>query len=104
MGVNVLGPRKTRAVARFTGLEIVHAVVWSHHDSGRDAHFTTADHRHGVLDRKTGTWEVSDPQPQDEADWDCRQDSCRYLFGKVPLDLPEIRIRRGGILYPGTRT
>ena len=82
MGTNVLGPRKTRGVARVTGLEIVHAVVWSHNDSGRHAHFTTADHRHGMLHRPTGVWEVGDPQPDDPELWTCHQASCYRLFNR----------------------
>lgn len=82
MGANVLGPRKTRAIARITELDIVHAVVWSHNESGRSVHFTTSDHRHGVLDRLSGDWCVDDePQPSDPAGWTCRQSSCHRLFG-----------------------
>jgi hypothetical protein len=58
MGVNVLGPRKTRAVARVTGLPVIRAMVWSHDESGRMAYFTTADHQHGYFDRRTGEWEL----------------------------------------------
>lgn len=80
MGANLLGARKTRALARTVGADIVHAAVWSHHDSGRVAFFTTADHRHGHLDRLTGEWDIDDPQPADPGEWDCRFSSCHRLF------------------------
>lgn len=80
MGANILGPRKTRKVAGITGLDVVHVVVWSHNDSGRSALFTTSDHRHGVLHRPTGEWEVEDPQPANPDAWTCRQSSCHRLF------------------------
>ena len=81
MGLNVLGPRKTRSVARATGLEVIHAVVQSHGDAGRAAWFTTADHVHGVLDRHTGEWKLGERQPDDPEQWTCRQSSCHALFG-----------------------
>lgn len=81
MGLNVLGPRKTRAVARATGLDVVHAVVQSHGDAGRAVWFTTRDHQHGVLDRHTGEWQTVIRQPADPQQWACRQSSCHALFG-----------------------
>lgn len=72
MGVNVLNPRKTRGIARITGLPVIRALVWSHHDSGRTAYFTTADHQHGYIDRRTGEWEL-------DADAD-HVSSCEALF------------------------
>jgi hypothetical protein len=57
MSANGLGPRKVRAIARMTGLEVVSASVWSHNESGRYAHFRTADGRCWWLDRRAGTWE-----------------------------------------------
>ena len=81
MGANVLGPRKTRAVARAVGAQIVHAAVWSHNESGRYAFFTTPDHRHGWLDRQTGESDIEDPQPTQPAQWTCRFSSCHRLFG-----------------------
>lgn len=57
MGVNALGARKVRALARMTGLDVVRASVWSHSESGRWAHLRTADGRCWWLDRKTSQWE-----------------------------------------------
>lgn len=73
MGLNVLGSRRVRAVARATGLPVVWASVYSHRASGRYAYFTTAEHQHGELDRRTGDWWLDEPP--------CRMSSCKSLFG-----------------------
>ena len=57
MSANRLGPRKVRAVARLTGLDVTAVSVWSHVDSGRWAHVRTADGRCWWLDRHLATWE-----------------------------------------------
>lgn len=56
MSAQVLSPRSTRRIARSTGLDIVRA--WSH--GGYIMTFVTADHQHGMWDKKTGEWEWDD--------------------------------------------
>lgn len=56
MGANPLGARKVRGLARMTGLDVVQASVWSHHESGRWAHLRTSDGRCWWLDRKQQEW------------------------------------------------
>ena len=57
MGAQVLGPVKTRRIARATGLDITRA--WSH--GGYVMGFVTPDHRHGWYDLKTGDHGFDDP-------------------------------------------
>ncbi|MGW2533510.1 hypothetical protein ACWCTD_03370 [Streptomyces sp. NPDC001499] len=68
MSAQVLNPASTRRIARSTGLDIARA--WSH--GGYTMAFVTADHRHGLWDKKTGEWEFE----QDPAHYT----SCSELF------------------------
>ncbi len=88
----MLGSRKVRGVARVTGLPVVWASVYSHHESGRLAYFTTADHQHGELDRLTGDWCLEE-QPS------CRS-SCRMLFAE-PGDIAARAERRRREIHNG---
>lgn len=59
MGVNLLGPKKLRAVRREVGNEtIVRALTYSHHQAGRYIFFVTAAHVHGWYDKRTGDFEL----------------------------------------------
>lgn len=78
MGLNVLGGRKVRALSKLVSQPVIWAVVYSHHDSGRTAMITTADHRHGYVDRGTGDLEWEDVGTE------CKQYSCRVLFAGDP--------------------
>lgn len=68
MGLQALGPKWLRRIGRATGVEIVHG---SSH-GGYVHNFTTADHRHGTYDMKTGKIEWFDGCPGFA--------SCRRLF------------------------
>lgn len=94
MGLNVLGARKVRRIAEVTGEPIVWAVVKSHEDSGRQVYLTTADHRHGMLDRLTGDWYIDAEHisPYADGDTSCRQTSCPLLFRGDP-DAVEVQQR-----------
>jgi hypothetical protein len=73
VSAQVLSPRSTRRIARSTGLDIIRA--WAH--GGYTMDFVTADHRHGLWDKKTGDWE-----------WETGRvfhySSCRELFPEEP--------------------
>lgn len=56
MGASALGPRKVRAIARTTGLDVVSASVWSHVLSGQWAHLRTSDGRCWWYDRHLAQW------------------------------------------------
>jgi hypothetical protein len=70
MGLQSLGPRKVRRLARITGLDIVHAVAGGGYTYG----FVTSDHRHGWYEMKTGEWALEDPG--DDADPYAHWSSC----------------------------
>jgi hypothetical protein len=55
MSAQILNARSTRRIARSTGLDIIRA--WGH--GGYTMAFVTADHRHGLWDKKTGNWQYS---------------------------------------------
>ena len=54
MGAQRLSERKTRRIARATGLPVIRA--WSH--GGYVFDFVTAGHLHGWYDLKTGGWGI----------------------------------------------
>lgn len=56
MGANGLGPRKLRALSRWTGLQVARAFVLSHVESGRWVTFYTTNGQRGELDRRTNEW------------------------------------------------
>lgn len=57
MGTQVLGAKKTRKIARITGLDIARA--WTHGVHFMFA-FVTDDHEHGWVDIRTGEWGIND--------------------------------------------
>lgn len=76
MSRQVLGPKWLRRLSRITGHDVIHGSA-----AGGYVHaFTTADHRHGEIDIKTGDWTLGEPQG---ADCDARLTSCAELFGSV---------------------
>lgn len=74
MGLQGLNGRNVRRIERVTGLRIVRGVVNNGHE-WRTWHFTTADHRHGWVDRTTGEWSF-DEQP-------VHTTLCDELFGQT---------------------
>jgi hypothetical protein len=74
-----LSPRKTRRIARATGLDVLRA--WG--AGGYVFAFVTADHRHGQYDSKTGTWcwdEDTEPLWAGHQPTATHYYSCRELF------------------------
>lgn len=55
MGAQRLSDKKTRKIARVTGLPVIRA--WSH--GGYTHDFVTAGHLHGWYDLKDGTWGIA---------------------------------------------
>jgi hypothetical protein len=60
MGWRPLGSRWINRIERATGLSI----VWANGHGGYDFVFTTADHRHGVINKVTLAWEYVEKCPQ----------------------------------------
>jgi hypothetical protein len=59
MSVNVLGARKTRQLARLTGLDLDRAVLYSHGDTRQVEGRVVAPDGHCIhfaINRKTGEW------------------------------------------------
>lgn len=71
MGLQPLGEKWLRRVSRETGLNVVYGSSYG----GYVHNFTTADHRHGVIDIRTMQWELLEQCP--------RFASCQKLFEEL---------------------